>query len=607
MCGIAGFVVEPGAPDLGELTAMCDRLAHRGPDDADARVWPDHGVGLGHRRLAIIDVSPAGRNPMANEDETVWVVHNGEIYNYRELRRELERLGHAFRSASDTEVLVHGYEEWGDDHVHRLKGMFAYAIYDRRRPLPRLLLVRDRLGIKPLHYAWDGSRFAFGSELKALLALPWVDRAPDRSALVDYLSYLYVPAPKSAFARIRKLRPAERLVLEEGEVRMDSYWDVPADAEVESADAVDAVRDQLERAVGRHMVADVPVGLFLSGGLDSSTVASLMRGATELPVHAYSIGFDVAEHTETTYAASVAEQLELVHRVRTVALEDASTALERMTELYDEPFADASSIPTVQVAELARTEVKVVLAGDGGDEVFGGYWWYEAWRRGDRLTALPRGVRRATSGGVALLPRLRDVTWLADLGADPLDRYASLVELFSPAAKRSLLSPAGAAELDGYDDRWHLRENWRPELDPQTRMHYVDLKTYLPGDILTKVDRASMSASVEVRPPLLDHELVESVFGLPAEIRGTDKSLLRRAMRGRLPDSVLSRPKKGFSVPWTRWAGELRSGAALELRDGALVGAGFLAPDPLGGLGPSRLGPRMWALLVLERWARAHL
>jgi asparagine synthase (glutamine-hydrolysing) len=607
MCGIAGFVVDAGSSDLGELTAMCDRLAHRGPDDAGARVWADHGVGLGHRRLSIIDLSPSGRNPMANEDETVWVVHNGEIYNYRKLRRELERRGHAFRSESDTEVLVHGYEEWGDDHVHRLQGMFAYAIYDRRRPSPRMLLVRDRLGIKPLHYSWDGSRLAFGSELKALLALPWVSRTPDRAALADYLTYLYVPAPKSAFAAIRKLRPAERLVLEDGHVETETYWDVdpvPGDA---GGDAEGILREQLERAVERHMVADVPVGLFLSGGLDSSAVASLMRGREGPPVRAYSIGFDVPEHTETSYASAVAERLGLQHRVRTVAAPEARDALDRMTDLYDEPFADASSIPTLHLSLLGREEVKVALGGDGGDEVFGGYWWYEAWRRGERLGVLPKGVRRATSGGVALLPRLRDVTWLTDLGAEPIERYAALVELFSPVAKRSLLSGQAAAQLDGYDDRWHLREHWRPELDPQTRMQYVDLKTYLPGDILTKVDRASMSASLEVRPPLLDHQLVESVFHLPASTRGTDKALLRRAMAGRLPAEVLSRPKKGFSVPWSRWAAELRTSAAGELRDGALVGSGFLAPDPMARLETARLGPRMWALLVLERWARRYL
>ncbi len=611
MCGIAGYL-EPDGADPVALQRMCDALAHRGPDDAGVRVWEDHGVGLAHRRLSIIDLSPAGRNPMANEDESIWVVHNGEIYNHRELRRQLESAGHRFRSHSDTEVLAHSYEEWGLAHIERLRGMFAYAIYDRRGASPRVLLVRDRLGIKPLHYAWDGGRLAFASELKAFCAVPWVDRSPDRGALADYLTLQYVPAPKTAYSGIRKLGPGQLLVCDGLRMAIETYWDVrPSSADTAgAADAVAIVRDALEDAVAAHMVADVPVGLFLSGGVDSSAVASVMAGLTELPVRAYSIGFDVAEHSETSYATLVAERLGLDHSVRTMGVGAVRDSLERVAAMYDEPFADGSAVPTLRVSELASEDVKVVLSGDGGDEVFAGYRWYDRWLQGNRVEILPKGIRRAAFGALGALPGEGRVRRLADLAGDGLERYAGLIELFSRRTKRNVLAPSMVADLDGADDYWHLREHWREELDPITRVQVLDLKTYLPGDILTKVDRASMSVSLEVRPPLLDHRLVEVVFGLPASARvpgGRSKGLLKDAMASRLPDEILARPKKGFSAPWNAWLPELRSWAASELRDGAAVQGQILAPDPLDRLGGRQSGARAWALLVLERWCRDNL
>jgi asparagine synthase (glutamine-hydrolysing) len=591
---------------------MCDSMAHRGPDDAGAQVWPEDGVALGHLRLSIIDLSPAGRNPMPNEDATVWVVHNGEIYNYRALRDELERAGHRFRSHSDTEVLVHAYEEWGDGHVARMRGMFAYAIVDRRRGAPRVLLVRDRIGIKPMHYAWDGDRFAFASELAPFRALPWVDGSVDRAALADFLTLSYIPAPRTAFTGIRKLGPGQLLSFERGRVEVRTYWDVHPSAGngATPGDVVEALRDQLSDAIAAHLVADVPVGVFLSGGLDSSAVASVMTELAGRPPRAYSIGFDVAEHSETSSAALVAERLGLDHTVRTVGVDAVRDAVERVVAMHGEPFGDGSSVPTLRVAEIARRDVKVVLSGDGGDEVFAGYRWYQRWLQGDRLEALPRPIRRAVFGSLAVLPGEGRLRRLADVGNGGLDRYAGLIELFSRPTKRSILSLELAAELDGADDYWHLREHWREDLDPLTRVQYLDLKTYLPGDILTKVDRASMAVSLEVRPPLLDHRLVEAMFSLPAAVRvpgGRSKGLLKDAMAGRLPDEILGRPKKGFSAPWEAWLPELRTWAANELRDGAAVQGGILAPDPMSKVGKRLPGARVWALLVLERWCRDHL
>jgi asparagine synthase (glutamine-hydrolysing) len=470
------------------------------------------------------------------------------------------------------------------------------------------------LGVKPLHYASDGERLAFASEPRALLELPWVDRSPDHTAIADYLGTLCVPAPKTAYAGIRRLRPGELLEFEPGRVRTREWWDVePATAVSDgaAADATERVRALLFEAVEAHMVADVPVGLFLSGGVDSSSVGAMMRVATELPVRAYSIGFDVPEHSESDQAARVARFLGLEHHARTVGVDAVRDALDRTAAIHDEPFADGSSLPTHRVSELAASDGKVVLSGDGGDEVFAGYRWYQEWLRGNRFDAVPRAARRAVSGAISVLPRIDRLARLADLGAEPLERYARLMELFPVERKLAVLGPAVRASLDGYDHLAHLRRYWREDLDPITRVQYLDLKTYLPDDILTKVDRASMAVSLEVRPPLLDHVLVEAVFALPASVRvpeGRPKGLLKDAMAGRVPAEALERPKKGFSAPWNAWLPELRTLAAEELRDGAAVQAGVLAPDPMERIGgPHRQGARAWALLVLERWCRANL
>jgi asparagine synthase (glutamine-hydrolysing) len=608
MCGIVG-VVDPDAVD-GSVEAMCASLAHRGPDDAGVRSWADHGVTLGHRRLSIIDLSPAGRNPMPNEDGSVWVVHNGEIYNHAELRRELERLGHRFRSSCDTEVIVHAYEEWDDDHVHRLRGMFAYAIYDRRPDRARVVLFRDRLGIKPLHYAVDGERFAFASELKAFAPLAWVDRRPDVQALAEYLTYQYVPSPATAFLGVRKLEPGHLLRFERGRLELERYWDVSTDRDSTDADAaVERIRHLLADAVDDHLVADVPIGVLLSGGIDSSAVAAEAARATEEATSAYSIGFDVAEHSEIVAAAQVASHLGIRHITATVGVDDVRHVLDAQTSLHDEPFADGSTVPTRRLAELAREEVKVALSGDGGDEVFAGYRWYARWLQGRRALRLPAAIRRLAVAPFGLVPGEGRVARLTSLGGDELTWYASLIELFPPERKARVLAPELVRHLAGTDPYRHLRRFWRPDLDPLTRVQYLDLKTYLPDDILTKVDRSSMAVGLEVRPPLLDHRLVEGVFSTPASIRvdGGPKGLLKRAVGPRLPRGILDRPKKGFSAPWGSWLPRFQSWADDELRDGAAVQAGILAPDAVDGVGDRSAGARTWSLLVLERWARAHL
>jgi asparagine synthase (glutamine-hydrolysing) len=578
---------------------MADSLAHRGPDDSGCYLDPARRAGLGFRRLSIIDLSPSGHQPMTDEDGRLWLVYNGEIYNYQALRKELIACGHEFRSTSDSEVILHGFQEWGPAVVKRLRGMFAYALWDAQAG--ELHAARDRLGIKPFIYYWDGKRFMFGSEIKALLAAPGVDADIDRSALWDYFTYLNVPTPKTAYRHVRKLPPAHTLRFDGQALKVEEYWDVEfgdwrleiGDSRLPTADRrpptanlqspisnlqspisnlqlpitnyqslVEPLRDKLRDAVQAHMIADVPVGLLLSGGLDSSSVAAFARESHGQPIRTFSIGFDVAAHDETAYARLVAERFGTQHHERVVARDSLEAALELVCRTYDEPFADASGIPTYHVSALAREHVKVALSGDGGDEIFAGYKWYRAWLDLRKHDSVPLAVRDlaynriglGVLGPLAGLPKVPGLIGRMQMdlaGLPPLEQYGTLMSRIRPYQKARLL-PDLAREFREYDDYWHFRRYWRDELDPISRMQYLDIKTYLPDDILTKVDRASMANSLEVRVPLLDHELVECVAAMPPQARW-DKRILREAMRGLLPDEILTRSKKGFSAPLLDW------------------------------------------------------
>lgn len=608
MCGIVGLVHE-NPEQLAPMTmAMRNALIHRGPDDSGMEVWPASGVGLGNTRLSIIDLSPAGHQPMSNEDGAIWIVYNGEVYNYARLKRRLEDRGHSFRSNSDTETIIHAYEEWGVDSLSMLRGMYAFGLWDAKAK--QLLLARDRMGIKPLFYYWDERTFAFASEIKALLVLENINKEIERSALFDYLTYLYIPAPKTAYKYIRKLQPGHYLVFDGHSISTKCYWDVSLeqDDSIDEGMAIELVRERLADAVSSHSVSDVPVGVLLSGGLDSSTIVAHMAGTMSQPAQTYSIGFDVAEHGETRFARLVAQKFDTNHRERIVGREAVQSLLSRVVLLYDEPFADGSAIPTYSVAQLAREEVKVVLSGDGGDEVFAGYRWYDRWLQFQNLRAVPAFVRH---GLMKPLGRIwpsnarggRVKHFLEDMGNTPLGQYARQMELFSPTEKRKILGSDWRSEFKDYDDYWYFRQFWRSELDPITRMQYLDLKTYLPDDILTKVDRASMAVSLEVRPPLLDHLLVEAVFSVPAEIRfrnAEKKYLLKQAMNGVLPAEVLTRGKKGFSSPLTQWMGEEKEWVQEFIGRSPRI----VQKDALEKSGRYSWGPKYWALLVLEQWAR---
>ena len=626
MCGIAGIVDLGGrrTVDRALLARMTGLLAHRGPDGDGFHLAP--GIGLGHRRLAIIDLA-GGAQPLYNEDGTVCVVFNGEIYNFQALAKELEACGHVFRTHCDTEVIVHAWEEWGADCVTRFRGMFAFALWDEARET--LFLARDRLGIKPLYYADLGDgRLVFGSELKALLAHPALGRDLDPSAVEDYFAYGYVPDPKCIYAAVRKLAPGHVLTRTRGApaTAPRAYWDLPAfrPGTMGFDEAAEALTPLLEEAVRVRLISEVPLGAFLSGGVDSSAVVAMMAGASTTPVDACSIAFGEAGYDESAYAAEVARRHGARHHVDRVEV-DAFDLLDRLATLYDEPFADSSAIPTYRVCELARRRVTVALSGDGGDEVFAGYRRYRWHDDEERVRRrLPPALRRTVFGTLgALYP---DVPWaprpfrakatLAAIARDSAAAYFASIAVVGDGARARLFSPGFQRELQGYRAlevlAGHLAR--APCDDPLSRVQYADFKTYLPGDILTKVDRASMAHSLEVRVPILDHELVAWAAGVPPAYKlrnGEGKAVFKRALEPYLPEEVLYRPKMGFAVPIAAWfRGPLRARVRAAVTGPTLAASGFFEPTELARLveahqsGAADHAPTLWALLMFEAFLR---
>ncbi len=628
MCGIAGVLyADPGRPpDADVLKTMGDAIAHRGPDGEG--YWAEPGVGLVHRRLSIIDLG-GGAQPLGNEDGSVQVVFNGEIYNFEELRAGLEAKGHRFRTRSDTEVLVHLYEEEGDDLVARLRGMFAFALWDRRRR--RLLLARDRVGIKPLYVYRDAEKLLFGSEIKALLAHPGVGRAVDVSGLEDYLAFGMVPGPGSIFRGVEKLPPAHVQVAtaEALDRRPRRYWRLrfEPDGRPTAGEWQEAVRAKVAEAVRLHLVADVPVGAFLSGGVDSSVVVASCAGATRGPLQTFSIGFREQAFNELPYARAVAERFGARH-VEEVVTPDAAALVDELSRYYDEPFADPSAVPTFHVSRLAGRGVKVALSGDGGDEAFGGYSRYaHDVREAAVRRRLPVWMRRLALGPLARawpkadwLPRpLRAKTLLTNLSLAPGPAYANTLALCRAPLRRRLLAPDVEATLNGHDPARAICEPYAfaPADDPLAGMLAADVATFLPDDYLVKVDRASMANGLEVRPPLLDHELLELAARIPSQYKlrgGETKWVLKQAYRRDLPAEATDRPKQGFEVPVDAWfRGPLRERfEAAVLAPQAGVGdlvnreaARRAYRAHLAGTG--RHGGLLWGLLTLACWAERYL
>jgi asparagine synthase (glutamine-hydrolysing) len=622
MCGIAGQARADGAPvAAATVAAMCAAQEHRGPDSRGLHV--DGPVGLGIQRLRVIDVE-TGDQPLYNEDRTVAVVLNGEIYNYAELRRDLRRRGHRLATKGDTEVIAHLYEEHGVDCVHHLRGMFCFALWDERRR--RLLVARDRVGKKPLFYAHRDGVLSFASELTALMADPDVPREVDPAALDAYLALGYVPAPLSAFAAVRKLPPAHRLVFEDGRLEIDRYWRLDFAAKrrfAGEAEMHEAIREELRASVRRRLVADVPVGAFLSGGIDSSAVVAAMAEASPTPVKTFSIGFRDEAFDELPRARLVAERFATDHH-ELVVEPDAVELLPKMVRHYGEPFGDHSALPCIYLAEMARAEVTVALNGDGGDECFAGYQRYSSNLLAARAEALPAPLRRrlAAAGRRAEPPRTGGTPWQRGLrfatrvDGDREGRYLAQVSVFDRAARRALYGPALARETLDLDAERALTDPWHDATgtDLVDQLLEVDTSVYLPGDLLAKIDVATMAHSLEARSPLLDQEFMELAASLPADQKargGRRKIALRGALRGWVPDEILDGRKQGFELPVTNWLrGELQPYAREVLLDPAAAGRGWLEPAAVERLldqhrdGAADHGKRIWTLLNLELWAR---
>jgi asparagine synthase (glutamine-hydrolysing) len=583
MCGIAGIfhLGTPKPVDPARVVMMTDAMVHRGPDGGG--VWTAQGVGLGHRRLSIIDLG-GGAQPMLSADGQIVVSYNGEIYNFADVRRELQALGAVFRTDSDTEVLIHGWRAWGPDLLPRLNGMFAFALFDVAQHC--LFLARDRLGVKPLHYVGlaDGS-IAFASELKGLLANPAVRRELNPQAIEDFFAFGYVPDDASWIEGVKKLPAASCLLLERGKPLPEprQWWDVDFSQRARGsvADLEAEMRHHLRAAVTSRMVADVPLGAFLSGGVDSSSVVAFMAEASSQPVQTCAIGFDSAAHDETRYAAEIAKRFATDHRSRIVASDDYAVA-DTVARMFDEPFADASALATWRVSQLARETVTVALSGDGADEIFAGYRRYKFQYAEERVRGLvPQAWREPLFGGLARAypkadwaPQMfRAKSTFAALALGGGEAYARAVGVTPPEERATLFSDNFKRGLQGHraEDRYVAAMRDAPARDALDRAQYADLKIWLPGDILTKVDRTSMAVSLEAREPLLDHRLVEFAATLPVSMRlrrGEGKWLMKRTMRGTLPDDILYRRKMGFVTPVSAWfrgplAGEARRLAGL--------------------------------------------
>jgi asparagine synthase (glutamine-hydrolysing) len=565
MCGIAGIynfkTLEPISK--GTLKAMTDTLVHRGPDAEG--FYTSGALGLGHRRLAIIDLD-GGHQPIANEDQSIWVVFNGEIYNFGDLHDELVKKGHTFNTRSDTEVIVHLYEQEGEQCFQRLRGMFAIAIWDGRSRT--LLLARDRVGKKPLFYFYDGSRIIFGSEIKAILKGPGVTHEIDPEAVSDYFSFLYVPAPKSIFKNIRKVLPGHYVVVSEHGLREASYWDLSF-AETDDLTEekwCEKILETLQEAVRLRLMSEVPLGAFLSGGVDSSSVVAMMQSAIAGPVITSSIGFEEKDFNELPYARSVASQFGTDHHEQIVR-PDAVAVVDKLAWHYDEPFADSSAVPTYYVSKVAREHVTVALSGDGGDENFAGYRRYYFDQRENLIRSwLPPAVRQPVFGALAsLYPKadwapqvFRGKATFQNLARCPVEAYFRSVAACQPELKSALLHGDIKRQLRSYHSLSVLRDYYdKADTDDLlSRIQYVDIKTYLTDDILAKVDRASMAVSLEVRAPILDHKFMELAARIPSsfKLRGIKgKYIFKKALERRLPESILYRKKMGFAVPLAQW------------------------------------------------------
>lgn len=622
MCGIAGYLNLQQPSDQALIERMTRVLHHRGPDGEGYHL--DGSLALGHRRLSIIDLA-GGKQPMSDDSGRYWITFNGEIYNFPLLREQLMKHGHRFATRSDTETILAAYKQYGENCVDHLRGMFAFAIWDARDK--SLFLARDRVGKKPLYYHFSGTGFVFGSEIKAILQYPGIERAIDHSALADYLQLQYVPFPKTIFRSIHKLPPGFtlRVTTEADGLRLTErkYWDLRYEPDYARSEGqwCELLREKFDEAVRIRMISEVPLGAFLSGGVDSSAVVAFMAKSQSAPVKTFSIGFKEEDFSELQYARQIAEQFGTDHHEYVVE-PDAMEMLPKLAWEFDEPFADSSAVPTYYVSKLAREHVTVILSGDGGDETFAGYGRYPWATDMAKYDFIPPSARRILFGWPsALLPDgVRGKGMLRHLSKDPFGRYAGQVSQGDPSYFNGLFSDSFKTSLDEQStgDRF-LREFYDAcnSSDYLTRIQYLDTKTYLAEDILTKVDRASMLCSLETRAPLLDHELLELAARIPSSLKlknGTTKYIMKKSLEGILPDNILYRKKMGFGVPLVHWfKDDLVDYSRDILFSTEARQRGFFNMHQIEKLLDQHqktgrdLSPRIWGLLFFEHWCRNWL
>lgn len=615
MCGIAGFIDTEMSQEKAEqlIDRMSQIIRHRGPDEQGT--WAGDGIALGMRRLSIIDV-PGGHQPIFNEDKSMLIVFNGEIYNYQELMHDLEARGHKFETVCDTEVIIHAYEEYGDDCVKYLRGMFGFAIWDRNRR--RLFMARDRFGKRPFNYYWDGKRLIFGSEIKSILEAD-VPREVNPIALDEYLVYRYVPAPNTIFKGIMKLPAAHTMVYENGQISLHQYWDLSFEPTCNDDEetAVARIREMVQDAIKCRLMSEVPLGAFLSGGTDSSIIVGYMSQMVSEPVKTFSIGFDEDDFSELPYARRIAEHFKTDHH-EFVVRPDLVSVLPQLVWAYDEPFGDASMLPTYYVAKLAREHVAVALSGDGGDEIFGGYTHYI---REMGISRIPWAARQVLGLGSMLMPDgMRGKRRLRNINNDLSLRYVQGTMLFPVGTRERMYQPEFFAGLRNHSPYARQADQFKAvkHLDVTAQMQYVDSRNYLVDDIMIKVDKACMFNSLEARAPMMDQYLAEYVASLPPSLRfrdGTLKYLMKKAFADLVPDNILNRKKQGFSAPLAHWMRkDLASFARETLESKQAQQRGIFDPQFVNQLLESHKkstlvnhSQAIWAMLTLELWFRAYM
>lgn len=623
MCGISGiFNIFQSSPiDKNILQTINNAQSHRGPDDEGYFI--DQYVGLAHRRLSIIDLS-GGHQPVFNETESVCVVFNGEIYNFKPLVIELSELGHQFKTLSDTEVIVHAWEEWGVNCVERFQGMFTFALWDIQQQ--QLLIARDRLGKKPLYYTQtQKGQFIFGSELKVLLAHPDIDKTLRHEMAEEYLMYGYIPDPYTAYKNIFKLNPAHYLLLAPGSnINPIQYWDLPAPQTTMSwAETQDSLIEQLKEAVQIRMLADVPLGAFLSGGVDSSAIVAMMAQLQDDPINTCAIGFNEKSFDETEYANQLAHRYNTNHISKIVSAEDDYELIDSLTDVYDEPFADSSALPTYRVCQLARESVKVALSGDGGDEIFAGYRRHRLQMAEENLRSkLPYSFRKPVFGTLGkVYPKadwapqfLRAKTTFQSLAMNTVEAYANTMSRLRADQRKLLFKSDYLKQLNGYSGLEIIKQHAEntPTDDPLKMIQYLDIKTWLPGDILTKIDRASMANSLETRAPLLDHKFMEWAFAIQSSdnIHGNQgKYAFKKALEPYVDENILYRPKMGFSIPLSDWfRGPLKTKLENNVLSEQMFDCGYFEPASLKKLvsehtsGRSNHSDALWCLLMFAQF-----